>query len=215
MPIGGPAFLVVAAALSLSGCADNTIQGLAQTGEVTTAANFTTRASVPVPDSSDVRGDTPSTTAVTPSSTIPEIIPVQQSVAPSSIYMSEPGAYYFQTPSGKFLCGIETAIRTGGTARVGCQGELPSSAPALPAPGAPDNLIPANTILAEGAGPGDFMNSGGVMFAPDGGAPQVLPYGEALRVDGYECLVSPEVGVTCTTPYGHGFAVSSSTYGTW
>lgn len=227
---------LVTATLALSAaCADRTVEGTAQStngqatngqsdrdqsgsagATTTTTEGFITRADVPT-DTTTTRATPPRPTPTESDDIPPEVADVlADSVVDADTYAgSRPGGWYFTTPSGKFVCGIETSALTGGAPRVGCQGEIPSSAPRLPAPGAPDNLIPANTILTEGDAEGTFVNSGGVMFAPDSGAPATLPYGELLVVDGYACAVDPDIGVTCLSPAGHGFAVSSTDYGVW
>lgn len=201
-------------AILTAACADRSVSGTAQSVQgATSTESFMTRADIPTTTQPTSTRATSTTTAEVP----PEIADaLAEAVADSGAFAGpRPGGWYFATPSGRFVCGIETSTLTGGPAQVGCQGEIPSNAPRLPAPGAPDNLIPANTILAVGDEEAGFLNSGGVMFAPDGGAPRTLPYGTLLLVDGYLCSVDPEIGVTCMTPSGHGFAVSSGTYGLW
>ncbi|WP_066903825.1 hypothetical protein [Millisia brevis] len=207
----------LAASAMLSACADRTVAGSAQSAPVTSTESFMTRADVPTVAPTTTR---PTTTRPTGTALIdipPEIADaLNEAVVDAGDFAGDrPGGWYFTTPSGRFVCGIETSTLTGDLPQVGCQGEIPSTAPRLPAPGAPDNLIPANTILAVGDGEGGFLNAGGVMFAPDSGAPRTLPYGELLVVEGYVCAVDPEFGVTCMTPIAHGFAVSSDTYDTW
>ncbi|WP_194835937.1 hypothetical protein [Nocardia sp. XZ_19_369] len=117
--------------------------------------------------------------------------------------------YYFQSPSGSFLCAIlDQPIDD--NAQVGCQG------PTTPAPAEFTECWsknPQGSTLTVGKRSGArCLNQGVFVGAPiDGGSRgggRVLPYGGVLTVGAFTCD-SAENGVTCTNDTtGAGFTIA-------
>ncbi|GAA1611721.1 hypothetical protein [Nocardia ninae] len=117
--------------------------------------------------------------------------------------------YYFQSPSGSFLCAIlDQPIDD--NAQVGCQG------PTTPAPAEFKECWsknPQGSTLTVGKRSGArCLNQGVFVGAPiDGGSRgggRVLPYGGVLTVGAFTCD-SAENGVTCTNDTtGAGFTIA-------
>ncbi|MGW0177271.1 hypothetical protein ACWDUM_25900 [Rhodococcus sp. NPDC003322] len=120
------------------------------------------------------------------------------------------GSYYFTSPSSKFECAVVTAPNP----VAGCHGKLPATAPQVPAPGGPGTMAP-NAIRVTAAGPGEFAATGDPAFHRFDGTAKALPYGSALRVQGFTCTVDEHTGVTCASAAGHGFTVSDAAYRLW
>ncbi|MFI6168468.1 hypothetical protein ACIBCN_16945 [Nocardia sp. NPDC051052] len=169
------------------------------------SATPTSRTSVPssVPASSSA-APVPTTSSAAPTATRP---PASGPVDPAR-YRQQMG-YYFQSPSGSFLCAIlDQPIDD--NAQVGCQG------PTAPAPAEFKECWSKNpqaSALTVGAHSGArCLNQGVFVGAPiDGGnrgGGRVLPYGGVLTVGPFTCD-SAESGVTCTNDStGAGFKIT-------
>ncbi|MFD6156510.1 hypothetical protein ACFWF7_18200 [Nocardia sp. NPDC060256] len=133
--------------------------------------------------------------------------PVSGPVDPAQ-YRQQMG-YYFQSPSGSFLCAIlDQPIDD--NAQVGCQG------PTAPAPAEFKDCWSKNpqaSALTVGVHSGArCLNQGVFVGAPiDGGSRgggRILPYGGVLTVGPFTCD-STEAGVTCTNDStGAGFTIA-------
>ncbi|MEE2062309.1 hypothetical protein [Rhodococcus artemisiae] len=183
-------FIALAAALvTVTACGD-TVSGEATAADPTTTAAQTT-SSAPT-----------TTTTTTTKAPVP---------ADSADYAgAQPGVYYFLSESGKFEC----AILTHTDPVAGCQGTMPPSAPRVPGSGAPDVTVPANVVLVEASGEGEFVNIGDIAFMDPTRSAQTLPYGEALVVGPFTCVIDETTGVTCETD-SHGFTVTDDDYELW
>ncbi|TCN54962.1 hypothetical protein EV641_104227 [Rhodococcus sp. SMB37] len=185
-------FIALAAALvTVTACGD-TVSGEATAADPTATAAQTTSAA-----------PTTTTTAATTTKA-----PVQ--VDPAEYAGSQPGVYYFLSESGKFEC----AILTHTDPVAGCQGTMPSSAPRVPGSGAADVTVPANVVIVESSGEGQFSNIGDIAFMDPNRTAQVLPYGEALKISVFTCTIDESTGVTCESD-AHGFTVSADDYELW
>jgi pimeloyl-ACP methyl ester carboxylesterase len=114
------------------------------------------------------------------------------------------GGYAFDSPSGRFLCGIVPPI-AGDPGMAGCQGET------RPVPPRPADCSPeigwGGGMYVDDDGRVDYVCAGGLMFS-DGNA-KVLPYGAVLAVSGMTCT-SAETGMRCADDgTGHGFRIAS------
>ncbi len=184
-------FVVVAgAALVAAGCS-RSVEGEATASEAP-----------PEPSSTTATSSAPTTTATTTAAPKP--------VDPVDYAATSEGVYYFASPGGQFGCAIlvHTAPLTG------CQGTMPASAPRVPGSGAPDVLVPANALMLEGDGPGEWVSIGDIAFTDLGGAPNTLPHGSTLTVDPFTCTVDEKTAVTCETDT-HGFTVSETGGEVW
>lgn len=184
-------FIALAATLvTVTACGD-TVSGEATAADPTTSAAQTTSTA-------------PTTTTTTTTTKAP--VP-----ADSDDYAgAQPGVYYFLSESGKFEC----AILTHTDPVAGCQGTMPSSAPRVPGSGAADVTVPANVVIVESSGQGQFSNIGDIAFMDPDRTAQVLPYGEALKVSVFTCTIDESTGVTCESD-AHGFTVSADDYRLW
>ncbi|MFD6857376.1 hypothetical protein ACFWCF_08550 [Rhodococcus sp. NPDC060090] len=184
-------FITLAAALVTVTACGNTVSGEATAVDPTTSAAQTTSAA-------------PTTTTTTTTTKAPA------AVDPAEYAGSQPGVYYFLSESGKFEC----AILTHTDPVAGCQGTMPSSAPRVPGSGAADVTVPANVVIVESSGEGQFSNIGDIAFMDPNRTAQVLPYGEALKVSVFTCTIDESAGVTCESD-AHGFTVSADDYELW
>ncbi|MGN5239067.1 MULTISPECIES: hypothetical protein [unclassified Rhodococcus (in: high G+C Gram-positive bacteria)] len=183
-------FIALAAALvTVTACSD-TVSGEATAADPTTSAAPTTSSA-------------PATTTTTTTKA-----PVQANAADYA--GSQPGVYYFLSESGKFEC----AILTHTDPVAGCQGTMPSSAPRVPGSGASDVTVPANVVIVESSGEGQFSNIGDIAFMDPNRTAQVLPYGAELKVSVFTCTIDESTGVTCESD-AHGFTVSADDYELW
>ncbi|MFI5560674.1 hypothetical protein [Amycolatopsis japonica] len=118
--------------------------------------------------------------------------------------------YYFQSPSGKFQCGILGKVGSEPTS-AGCHG---ATTPVPPRPSSCDENISwgGGMFVDDGGGTG-FICTGGVLYSSGFDVtPRVLPYGGSLAVLGFTCR-SAENGVRCAHDgTGHGFRISSSSH---
>ncbi|MFI9404313.1 hypothetical protein [Nocardia sp. NPDC052316] len=146
------------------------------------------------------------TTAAAPTSSATRA-PASGPVDPAQ-YRQQMG-YYFQSPSGSFLCAILDQPMDD-NAQVGCQG------PTTPAPAEFKECWsknPQGSTLTVGKRSGArCLNQGVFVGAPiDGGSRgggRVLPYGGVLTVGAFTCD-SAENGVTCTNDTtGAGFTIA-------
>ncbi|MEU7138548.1 hypothetical protein ABZ942_03770 [Nocardia sp. NPDC046473] len=169
------------------------------------SATPTSRSALPSsPAASSPAAPTPTTSSSAPTATRP---PVSGPVDPAQ-YRQQVG-YYFQSPSGAFLCAIlDQPIDD--NAQVGCQG------PTAPAPAEFKDCWSKNpqaSALTVGVHSGArCLNQGVFVGAPiDGGSRgggRVLPYGGVLTVGPFTCD-SAEAGVTCTNDStGTGFTIA-------
>jgi len=122
----------------------------------------------------------------------------------------QPGVYYFLSQSGKFECAI--LLKSAPVA--GCQGDMPPTAPRVPGSGAADVMVPANVVLVEATGPGEFVNIGDIAFIDPTRPAQPLPYGRALTAGPFTCSIDETDGVTCESAE-NGFTVSDDSYELW
>ncbi|AUI57274.1 hypothetical protein [Amycolatopsis sp. BJA-103] len=116
--------------------------------------------------------------------------------------------YYFQSPSGKFHCGILGKVGSEPTSS-GCHGP---TAPVPPRPSSCDeNISWGGGMFVDDTGHSAFICTGGVLYGSGFAVePKVLPYGSSLSVLGYTCQ-SAENGVRCAHDRtGRGFRISSS-----
>ncbi|WP_162184219.1 hypothetical protein [Nocardia brasiliensis] len=203
MQIRGARIAVVPCTIALAllaGCGDDDKSSGAPAG---TSAPQSAATSSAAPSSTAAPSAAP-TTEAPPTATRP---PAPGQVDPAQ-YRQQSG-YYFQTPSGSFLCAIlDQPISD--NAQAGCQG------PTNPAPAqyrdcwAKDKYAGA---LAVGAKAEPLcLNQGVFVGEPlDGGTRgggRVLPYGAMLTVGSFTCD-STEAGVTCTNDTaGTGFQIS-------
>ncbi|MCK8671190.1 hypothetical protein M1M07_08665 [Rhodococcus sp. HM1] len=125
-------------------------------------------------------------------------------------YLTAPGVYHFTSASGKFACMISTEEPT----LAGCHGPMPATAPKVPGSGAPDVLVPPNSVSVTADGPAAFTSVGDTRFHGPGAGVQPLPYGHRLDAAGFTCTVDPVTGVTCAARL-HGFTVSDSAFDLW
>ncbi|MFI6998008.1 hypothetical protein [Nocardia sp. NPDC050175] len=165
-----------------------------------------------VPSSAVASSAAPSSSAapITSSAATATRPPVSGPVDPAQ-YRQQMG-YYFQSPSGSFLCAIlDQPIDD--NAQVGCQG------PTAPAPAEFKDCWSKNpqaSALTVGVHSGArCLNQGVFVGAPiDGGnrgGGRVLPYGGVLTVGPFTCD-SAEAGVTCTNDStGAGFKIARET----
>lgn len=156
----------------------------------------------------------PVTTTATTTTTVPATTttttPAPVAADPDDYRGSDPSIYYFLSESGKFEC----AVLMKADPVVGCQGTMPSNAPRVPGSGAPDVTVPANVVLLDSQGAGEFVNIGDIAFMDPTRSARALPYGESLTVGPFTCSVAAATGVTCETGQ-HGFTVSDSAYELW
>ncbi|WP_433656565.1 hypothetical protein ACQPW1_35305 [Nocardia sp. CA-128927] len=204
MQIRGARIAVVPCAVALAllaGCGDD------DKGSATPTSSSVVPSSHPVSSSA-----APTTTPATTSSAAPTTTrgPVSGPVDPAQ-YRQQMG-YYFQSPSGSFLCAIlDQPIDD--NAQVGCQGST-SPAPAEFKDCWSKNPQ-ASTLAVSAHSRALCLNQGVFVGAPiDGGnrgGGRVLPYGGMLTVGPFTCD-STESGVTCTNgTTGAGFKIARET----
>ncbi|WP_135232302.1 hypothetical protein [Nocardia sp. CS682] len=167
----------------------------------------TPTASSAAPSSPVASSSAAPTTTATAAPTSATRAPASGPVDPAQ-YRQQMG-YYFQSPSGSFLCAIlDQPIDD--NAQVGCQG------PTTPAPAEFKECWsknPQGSTLTVGKRSGArCLNQGVFVGAPiDGGSRgggRVLPYGGVLTVGAFTCD-SAENGVTCTNDTtGAGFTIA-------
>lgn len=185
--------LTACAALLTAACS-NTVEG-----EATAAGT----SGAPTPSSASTSTSAPVTTTTT---TTPAVSPAD----PDEYAGNTEGVYYFASASG----GLGCAILVHTTPLVGCQGDLPPDAPQVPGNGASQALVPANALMLEADGPGEWVSIGDIAFMDLGGAPKTLPYGRTLTVEPFTCAVDETTGITCETDE-HGFTVSGTAGEVW
>lgn len=178
---------------------------------LTVAALATATACSTTVEGDATAGDTPTTSAVPTTSTTTTTTPAPPPKVDADDYAGDqPGVYYFLSQSGKFEC----AILLNSAPVAGCQGEMPPNAPRVPGSGAPNVMVPANVVLVDASGPGEFVNIGDIAFMNPSRAAQSLPYGRELTVGSFTCSIDETDGVTCETEQ-NGFTVSDSAYDLW
>jgi pimeloyl-ACP methyl ester carboxylesterase len=117
-------------------------------------------------------------------------------------YQKSPGLHSFDSPSGRFLCGV-LAPYEGQPGVAACQG---STTPIPPKP-ADCRLNWGGGMYVDSTGKVDYVCAGGLMLS-DGNA-KVLPYGATLSVSGMTCT-SETTGMRCVHDQtGHGFRVAA------
>ncbi|MEU5841940.1 hypothetical protein [Rhodococcus sp. NPDC047139] len=185
-----PFVVATCAALFTAGCS-STVEGEATASEAPATSV-----------SSTAQTTTPSTTTTTTAAPSP--------VDPDDYAANTEGVYYFASAGGEFGCAI--LVHTEPLA--GCQGTMPANAPQVPGNGGPDVLVPANALMLEADGPGEWVSIGDISFMDFGGAPKPLPPGRSLTVDPFTCAVDEKTGITCEAG-GHGFTVSDTGGEVW
>ncbi|WP_378732193.1 hypothetical protein [Nocardia brasiliensis] len=183
---------------------------LAGCGDDDKGSGTPTSSSVPPSSQAPSSSATPTTPMTTTAAPTTSRGPVSGPVDPEQ-YRQQMG-YYFQSPTGSFLCAIlDQPIDD--NAQVGCQG------PTAPAPADLQDCwskSPMASTLTVGKRSGArCLNQGVFVGAPiDGGSRgggRVLPYGGMLTVGPFTCD-SAESGVTCTNnTTGAGFKIARET----
>lgn len=148
----------------------------------------------------------PITTTLAPPTTTTAAPTTTTTSAPATTTATEYArneAVYFSSPTGGFECGIiSLPTRT----EAGCQGVT------TPIPAKPENCMVnwGNGIRVTGNGPGEFLCSGGPVYASGvPAADSVLPVGDKVSSFGFTCK-SQANGVTCTKDAtGHGFRIAA------
>ncbi|BBZ27887.1 hypothetical protein MMAD_21820 [Mycolicibacterium madagascariense] len=122
-------------------------------------------------------------------------------------------AYYFTTPSKRWVCAI--VPRT----NAGCQAATGST---LPVKGAPDTVpgpdgtdTAPNAIQVGRTGDPSFAALESPGFSPVPGPPVVLPFGKVLIASGFRCNVQEATGISCASEFtGNGFTFSADGFTT-
>lgn len=136
-----------------------------------------------------------------------QVLPGPQANAFDYEETSEPGTFYFTSPSGKFECKIG---QNTSTVTASCEGDLPSNTPDEETADGQSSQQ-ANTIQLIKGRPASFINYGDRTDHNYAGNQPKLPYGVVLHAHGINCVIDERTGVTCRAG-SHGFTVSSRTF---
>lgn len=120
-------------------------------------------------------------------------------------------AYYFTSPSKRWVCAIIPR------AEAGCQASTGSGIPVKDAPDAVANAAGTeeapNAIRVGRAAEPEFavLDSPGYSLVP--GPAAILPFGKVLIVAGFRCNVQEATGISCASEFtGNGFTFSADGY---
>ncbi|BDX33132.1 hypothetical protein TUM20985_36790 [Mycobacterium antarcticum] len=120
-------------------------------------------------------------------------------------------AYYFTSPSKRWVCAIIPR------AEAGCQASTGSGIPVKDAPDAVANADGTeeapNAIRVGRAAEPEFavLDSPGYSLVP--GPAAILPFGKVLIVAGFRCNVQEATGISCASEFtGNGFTFSADGY---
>lgn len=149
----------------------------------------------------------PTTTTATTTTTT-RATPVEAN--PDDYRSADQTTYYFVSENSRFEC----AILMRSDPIVGCQGTMPENAPKVAGSGAPDALVPPNSVVMAVAARPEFVSIGDIMFMDPDRLALTLPYGESLIVGPFTCSAAESAGITCGAGK-HGFTVSDSDHEIW
>lgn len=122
-----------------------------------------------------------------------------------------PSGYYFESPSGRWHCGIvphsQAGCQSTSGATIGIEGEPDAVADTDGTDSAP------NAIVVSKTGEAHFAALADGQFSPDSDSPEVLSFNLVLAAAGFRCNVQESAGVSCVSEStAKGFTFSRDGY---